>query len=60
MRTKIQSPCLGCSDRQSGCHGKCELYQAYKKAAEEEKENNKRSKDAFLSYAAERKRRRER
>lgn len=26
------SPCMGCTDRAVGCHGKCEKYIAYKAA----------------------------
>lgn len=58
MRTAVESPCLNCPERHEGCHGKCEAYKNYKIASAKEKEEIKRRKDAFLSYAAERKKRR--
>ena len=36
------SPCLGCTDRFIGCHGKCESYQEY--SAERQKINELRMK----------------
>ena len=33
--SKMMSPCKDCSDRQLGCHGKCEKYAAFKDVRKE-------------------------
>ena len=30
-----KSPCLGCEDREVGCHGSCETYQEFRAAQDE-------------------------
>lgn len=30
LTRRISSPCMGCEDREPGCHGACEEYLAYK------------------------------
>jgi hypothetical protein len=32
---KERSPCLGCKDREVGCHGRCEIYKAWTERHEE-------------------------
>lgn len=32
---KPTGPCKGCEMRTAGCHGRCEKYQAFRKALEE-------------------------
>lgn len=34
-KTTEKCPCIGCTNRTVGCHGKCELYACYNKANEE-------------------------
>lgn len=34
---KVEYPCKDCSDRQLGCHDKCEEYQKAKKLHEEQR-----------------------
>lgn len=33
----IKPPCMTCTERTAGCHGKCEGYKNYKKHLEDEK-----------------------
>lgn len=35
---KITVPCLGCPDREVGCHGNCEKYISFTEENEREKE----------------------
>lgn len=35
---KITAPCLGCPDREIGCHGNCEKYISFTEENEREKE----------------------
>ena len=53
---KTKPPCMGCTDRQVGCHGKCERFRQYKSdyIAEKTRENLARKDDAQLrDYAVE-------
>ena len=31
----MTAPCKNCTDRQMGCHGKCERYKAYREVMDE-------------------------
>lgn len=35
---KPQAPCLGCKDREVGCHSKCERYKEYAELAKKNRE----------------------
>lgn len=39
------NPCYLCPRRTPGCHGKCEDYQAWSKARQEENERNRRGSE---------------
>lgn len=49
---KRNSPCMGCSDRNTGCHSKCEKYKKYKNELDEEAKEAKGSKD-YSKYSSE-------
>ena len=57
MSKKIESPCLECTERHEGCHGKCEGYKAYKAAKEQAREDERKRKDVFKVYCIARARR---
>jgi hypothetical protein len=40
-------PCKDCSDRQLGCHGQCERYQAFR--AKKEREAQKRAEMSVIT-----------
>ena len=42
----IKAPCLNCTDRSMGCHGKCEKYQSFVKQSKEHNENVRKLKNA--------------
>lgn len=42
------SPCLGCPDRQQGCHGVCKLYQAFDAKRRRMRENNRKARERQL------------
>ena len=49
----IESPCLGCEDRELGCHSSCEKYIEYQRVREEQKKiirDQKLSEAQFISY----------
>lgn len=37
-----EAPCLGCPDREVGCHGKCEKYQQFYEECEKIREERKK------------------
>ena len=37
LARSIKPPCMTCTERTAGCHGKCEGYKKYKKHLEDEK-----------------------
>lgn len=38
LNLNLASPCKGCEERHSGCHGECEEFVAWKKEYEQRKE----------------------
>ena len=34
----MNAPCRGCTDREMGCHGKCDKYKEYKQASDQRRE----------------------
>lgn len=49
----IGSPCLGCTDRQVGCHGNCEKYKAFKEVTisrSREVQRQKREEAMYHTY----------
>ena len=51
MNVSVSAPCKECTDRESGCHGRCEKYKAYKAATEELREQQKRNQDVYRDYS---------
>ena len=49
---KPDGPCYKCQDRQPGCHGACERYEAYKAEAENYRQKIKAAAAHDNSYAA--------
>lgn len=47
MNTKKKSPCLNCADRQTGCHGRCETYQEWRRKIIESKQNKPNNLQAY-------------
>lgn len=49
--TLVQSPCKDCPDRETGCHGKCEKYAAFRAEcdAQAEERKNDREYNEYLS-----------
>ena len=50
------SPCLGCENREIGCHGSCERYQAWRQDLSERTaaENKERRRAALVRQLPER------
>lgn len=53
------SPCLGCMDRQVGCHSVCELYAEYQKGRITEIRNRNRELSSYYLSVERSKRNRE-
>lgn len=34
----MNAPCRGCTDREMGCHGKCDKYKEYKEKSDKRRE----------------------
>ena len=43
---KDKPPCMGCSDRQIGCHASCEKYKAWKQYSDEYNETERQQKQS--------------
>ena len=41
------SPCLGCEDRHTACHGSCEKYKAWKERDQAQKKHLEDNKNRF-------------
>lgn len=54
MKKSTISCCQNCTDRHSGCHGKCETYQQEKKQWDDTREQlrEQKRKDRILAYNA--------
>ena len=40
-------PCMGCAEREPGCHGKCERYRAARKEHDERARREKEGRPGF-------------
>lgn len=49
----MKSPCKDCTERHSGCHGKCELYRAYRDDIENRKKPELYAKCDYDGYVRE-------
>lgn len=56
LSSHVDAPCKNCQDRHQACWGSCEKYQAYKAAAQAEKDKRKND-DAIIGYMCAKKRR---
>ena len=45
-RVKKHAPCLDCTDREPGCHGKCETYKEWLKPILKARDARKKDVDA--------------
>ena len=50
-------PCMGCGDREIGCHGKCEKYKAWRQMINQRNEQEREFKKSRDTLSEEQKRR---
>ena len=56
LSSQTEAPCKNCPDRHRACWDRCEKYQAYKAAVQEDKAKRKND-DAIIGYMCAKKRR---
>lgn len=51
MQTRISGPCMGCEEREVGCHSKCEKYAEYQQKLDDYKNvvYKERNKEALFT-----------
>lgn len=49
-RRNVNNPCMGCKDRQVGCHGSCPKYAEFDRANKKRRDSKRQQREAEWNH----------